>query len=74
MGGADAGFARSTTIGTDRAKGHGTLRRLGEPEPTAGDAVVVEQVASRRFARSQLQTARIRGLMSGVGPVNRDSG
>ena len=74
MGGADAGFPRSTTICTDRAKGHGTLRRLGEPEPTTGDAVVVEQVASRRFARSQLQRARIRGLMSGVGPVNRDSG
>ena len=30
MGGADAGFPRSTTICTDRAKGHGTLRRLSE--------------------------------------------
>ena len=36
MGCADAGFPRSTTICTDRAKGHGTLRRLGEPEPTTG--------------------------------------
>ena len=48
--------------------------KRGETEPARGDAVVVELVASGHFGRRQLQTVRMRGPMSGVGPVNRDSG